>query len=151
MLKGKQSYWQCILLLYLIGPPTCWVFAGFYVTSINLPTFSDTKAWDPCAYIWKCPKILRKFMKIIQTFLRILRSSSELGPRISCAKHNLFSFENWRIFREELSFTRTFQSVFASSTNYTFTYYIFSRRLSDMAATTHTFQLGVRNWSVGVI
>ena len=29
--------------------------------------------------------------------------------------------------------------------HYTLTYYIFARFLSDMAATTHTFQLGVRN------
>ena len=104
-----------------------------------------------CAHIQKCLIIFRKFTKTIQTFLKIRWSSSELGARISFAKHNLFSFENRRIFREELSFTHTFQSVIASSTNYTLTYYIFTKFLSDMAATTHTFQLGVRNWSVGVI
>ena len=48
-------------------------------------------------------------------------------------------------------FMSTFQSVTALSTNYTFAYHIFFRRLSDMAATIHTFQLGVRNWSIDVI
>ena len=52
---------------------------------------------------------------------------------------------------EELSFTHTFQSVIALSTNYTFTYCIFFWRFSDVAATTHTFQEGVRDWSVRVI
>ena len=36
------------------------------------------------------------------------RSSSELSPRISFAKQNLLSFENWRGSVEELSFTCTF-------------------------------------------
>ena len=48
---------------------------------------------------------------------------------------------------EELSFTHTFQSVIGLSTNYTFTYYIFSiffifvcQQSSDIAGTTHIFQ-----------
>ena len=52
---------------------------------------------------------------------------------------------------EERSFTRPFQFVIALITNYTFIYNLFSRRLSNMAAKTHTFQLGVGNWSLGVI
>ena len=52
---------------------------------------------------------------------------------------------------EELSFTRTFQSMMSLSSNYTFTYYIFFMHLPGMAATTHAFQEGVRNWTVGMI
>ena len=55
--------------------------------------------WNHCAHIRKCPKTFRKFTKTIRTFPKIFRSSSELGPRILFAKHNLFSFKNRRIFR----------------------------------------------------
>ena len=43
------------------------------------------------------------------------------------------------------------EELIALITNYTFTYNLFSRCLSDMAAKIHTFQLGVRNWSLGVL
>ena len=56
--------------------------------------------WNPCAHIRKSPKTFWKFTKIFRTFPKILQSSSELGSRISFAKHILFSFKNQRIFRE---------------------------------------------------
>ena len=53
-----------------------------------------------------------------------------LDPRISFDKFNLFSLENRRIFPGRPVIYGTFQSVIGLSTKNTFTYCIFSRRLS---------------------
>ena len=87
---------------------------------------------------------------------RFRRSSDHLrnsvpGYRLPSTTY-LFSFENQRIFCGRTVIYAHFSiCYFNLSTNYMFAYYIFSRRLSDMVATTHTFQKGMKNWSVGVI
>ena len=74
------------------------------IPNIYLPTFSGTKAWDfhldlwnHFAHIRKYPKTL-KFTKTIRTFPKMFWRFLDFNPRISFAKHNLFSFENQRIF-----------------------------------------------------
>ena len=87
------------------------------------------------AHIQKCPKIFRKFTKKIRTFPKILQSYSELGPRISFAKHNLFS---------NCHLCALFNPLLLR-VQITRLHIICLPGICQMAATTHTFQLGVRN------
>ena len=71
-----------------------------------MPTFSDAKGWDfqqdlwnGFAHIWKCLKTFWKCMKTTKMFPKMPWTYLDLSPRTSFTKHNLFSFENCRVFR----------------------------------------------------
>ena len=95
--------------------------------------------WNHCAHIQKCLKNLPKIYEDNLNVLKVLQSCSELSLRISFAEHNLFFFQK----SEKASVEKLLFNCAHFSIHYCFeykmhvTYFIFSRRLSDMAATTH--------------
>ena len=106
--------------------------------------------WNHCAHIRKCPKknlpkIYEDNRKVSEDPPIIVRTQSQ---GIICQAQPLL------LRKSENLLWRTVIYVHFSI-RYCFEYklhiYIFSRRLSDMAATTHIFQLGLRNWSIGGI
>ena len=91
-------------------------------------------------HIWKCPKTFWKHTKIIQKILKIpnhLRNWVQ-GYHLPSKTSSLLKIGE--VLWKNCHLCTLLQSIFALSTNYTFTYYIFLRRLPDMAATTHTFK-----------
>ena len=113
---------------------------------IYLTTFTDAKGWDfhqdlwNCfAHIQKCLKTFWKFMKTIWTLQKMLLTCSDRSPRKSFAKHSLFTFENWRVFRRRTVIYMRFLIHYCFECKLTFTCYIFSRNSWDMSVTTLFF------------
>ena len=135
------------------------VFSVLSVQSVYLPTFLDAKAWDfyqdlsnHFTHIQKCsenlPQIYEDNPNVSEDVPKIFGSRSQ---EILCQVHQSHKSKNIPQNNCHLRALFNLLLVWVQITRLHIAYFPnICQPSSDMAAATHIFQRGMRNWSVGV-